>query len=164
MDYSIGAVPRFVVAFPNIFGTLSKFCPVHSIPADLFSRFTADTQRRPSAVTPNDRRPARAIRSSLALEAGSAACTASAGARGDARRVDFRSRSNFARSRVAMLALSALVASLPWARASAECRSPVDLFANPFKKESAHHRPIGSGAVFADRNHPSTVSLLKGAF
>ncbi len=39
-----------------------------------------------------------------------------------------------------------------------------DTFANPFSKASAHHRPIGSGAVFADRNHPSTVSLLQVGF
>jgi hypothetical protein len=63
-----------------------------------------------------------------------------------------------------MLALSVLVASLPWARAVAACQAPVDTFANPFEKESAHHRPIGSGAVFADRNHPSTISLLKNGF
>jgi hypothetical protein len=63
-----------------------------------------------------------------------------------------------------MLALGVLVASLPSARASAACQAPVDTFANPFTKESAHHRPIGSGAVFADTNDPSTISLLRGGF
>jgi hypothetical protein len=79
-------------------------------------------------------------------------------------RVDPSSGSNSAKSRVAMLALGILVASLPWARASASCQAPVDPFANPFEKESAHHRPIGDGAVFADTNHASTISLLKGGF
>jgi hypothetical protein len=84
--------------------------------------------------------------------------------RRNAPRVDPRSRSNSVKSRLAMLAVSALVASLPWARASAACQSPTNTFLNPFNKESAHHRPIGSGAVYADRNHPSTISLLKGGF
>ena len=60
--------------------------------------------------------------------------------------------------------MNVLVASVPWERAWASCQAPVDSFANPFAKESAHHRPIGSGAVFADATHPSTISLLKGAF
>jgi hypothetical protein len=63
-----------------------------------------------------------------------------------------------------MLAASVLVASLPLKRAWASCQAPVDAFANPFAKESAYPRPIGSGAVFADATHPSTISLLKGAF
>ena len=37
------------------------------------------------------------------------------------------------------------------------CTSPRDdLFLNPFNKDSAHHRPIGCGAVYADANHPAT--------
>jgi hypothetical protein len=160
--YLISAFPRLAVAFPKTSRVSRLDQPTHAIWTDTYSQLTADAERRPGA--PTDRRPLRAIKSGLALEAGSVAYTASAGAPGDARRVDFRSRSNSAGSRVAMLALSALVASLPWAKASAECRSPVDVFANPFGKDSAHHRPIGSGAVFADRNHPSTVSLLKNGF
>jgi hypothetical protein len=75
-----------------------------------------------------------------------------------------QSRLNSARPHVAMLALSVLVASLPWAKALALCQAPVDTFLNPFTKESAHHRPIGSDAVFADEKHPSTVDLLKVGF
>lgn len=30
-----------------------------------------------------------------------------------------------------------------------------DWFANPFSAESAHHRPIGTGAVYADDDHPA---------
>ena len=118
-------------------------------------------QSRPTHRSLNDRR--RFGPRSSRFRARVVACMHPSRA-GDALGADSRSRSNSARSRVAMLALSALVASLPWANASAECRSPVDIFANPFGKDSAHHRPIGSGAVFADRNHPSTVSLLKNGF
>jgi hypothetical protein len=85
-------------------------------------------------------------------------------ARGDACRIDFRSRRNSGNSRLTLLALSIVVALLPWANAWPSCHAPVDPFANPFDKESAHHRPIGSGAVFADDAHPSTISLLKGSF
>jgi hypothetical protein len=46
----------------------------------------------------------------------------------------------------------------------AACQAPLGTFANPFEKESAHHRPIGNDAVFADRNDPSTISLLKADF
>lgn len=83
---------------------------------------------------------------------------------GNARRVDFRCRANSATSRLAILAMSVLVASVPWERAWASCQAPVDFFANPFAKESAHHRPIGSDAVFADATHPSTISLQKSGF
>ena len=82
----------------------------------------------------------------------------------NARCMDCRSRPDPAKSRIAMLALSVSVVSLPWADALAGCQAPVDTFANPFRKESAHHRPIGDGAVFADANHPSTISLLRGGF
>ena len=82
----------------------------------------------------------------------------------NARCVDSRSRPTPAKSRIAMLASIALVFSLPWAEALAGCQAPADTFANPFRKGSAHHRPIGSDAVFADANHPSTISLLRGEF
>jgi hypothetical protein len=85
------------------------------------------------------------------------------GTPGKASRTDAWSRSHSAKIRVAMLGMSALVASF-WARASAACQAPVDTFANPFSMESAHHRPIGGGAVFADTNHPSTISLLTSGF
>jgi hypothetical protein len=97
-------------------------------------------------------------------EADTRAYTPFAGTTGTVRRVGSRLRSNAAKSRVATLALSILITSLPCAKASAACQAPRDTFANPFTKESAHHRPIGSGAVFADRNHPSTISLLKSGF
>ena len=87
-----------------------------------------------------------------------------AGAHGNARHFDPQSRSNSAKSLAAILVLSVLVASLPRATAWASCQAPVDTFANPFNKESAHHRPIDVGAVFADENDPSTISLLKGGF
>jgi hypothetical protein len=37
-----------------------------------------------------------------------------------------------------------------------------DLFKNPFSKNSAHHRPIGTGARYASDADPSTISWLKG--
>jgi len=43
----------------------------------------------------------------------------------------------------------------------AACTTPKDAFLNPFSKNSAHHRPIGSGAQFAPSNHPSTNSWLR---
>jgi len=43
----------------------------------------------------------------------------------------------------------------------AACTTPNDSFVNPFSKNSAHHRPIGTGAQYAPRNHPSTNSWLK---
>jgi hypothetical protein len=52
------------------------------------------------------------------------------------------------------------VASIP----AATCHAPPDTFVNPFAAASAHHRPIGSGAVFADAKHPSTLSLRKAGF
>jgi hypothetical protein len=84
--------------------------------------------------------------------------------RRNAPRVDPRFRSNSVKSCLAMLAASALVASLPWARALAGCQAPTNTFLNPFTKESAHHRPIGSGAVYAGRNHPTTKALLQVGF
>lgn len=36
------------------------------------------------------------------------------------------------------------------------CSAPKDWFLNPFNKDSAHHRPIGTGAEYADDDHPMT--------
>ena len=36
-----------------------------------------------------------------------------------------------------------------------------DWFYNPFNQYSAHHRPIGTGAIYADENHPAVVDWLK---
>ena len=44
---------------------------------------------------------------------------------------------------------------------AAACTTPKDPFLNPFNKNSAHHRPVGSGALYAAANHPSTSSWLK---
>lgn len=38
---------------------------------------------------------------------------------------------------------------------------PDDLFINPFNKRSAHHRPVGTGAVYAPDGHPSVVSWMQ---
>ncbi len=40
------------------------------------------------------------------------------------------------------------------------CPSKNDLFLNPFNKNSAHHRPIGTGANYAEKNHSSTQAIL----
>ena len=39
--------------------------------------------------------------------------------------------------------------------------SKTDLFQNPFNKNSAHHRPIGAGAIYAGDTHPSTRDWRK---
>ncbi|MBK8210798.1 MAG: hypothetical protein IPK78_13355 [Rhodospirillales bacterium] len=44
------------------------------------------------------------------------------------------------------------------ALADSGCTTAGDLFLNPFTKSSAHHRPIGTGAIYASDSHPSTVS------
>jgi len=41
-------------------------------------------------------------------------------------------------------------------------RFPNDWFYNPFNEQSAHHRPIGTGAVYADQKHPAVQDWLKG--
>ena len=41
------------------------------------------------------------------------------------------------------------------------CAMKSDLFYNPFKADSAHHRPIGCGAMYADDNHPTTRNILQ---
>ena len=38
-----------------------------------------------------------------------------------------------------------------------------DWFYNPFNQHSAHHRPIGTGAVYADENHPAVQDWLMGS-
>lgn len=38
-----------------------------------------------------------------------------------------------------------------------------DLFQNPFSRASAHHRPIGTGAVYASATHAATLSWRKAA-
>ena len=37
-----------------------------------------------------------------------------------------------------------------------------DWFYNPFSKDSAHHRPIGKGAVYTAPDHPATVCFQQG--
>jgi hypothetical protein len=64
-------------------------------------------------------------------------------------------------SAAALLAASPAVA---WADGSECLLGSVDIFLNPFSKDSAHHRPIGSGAVFAGSDHPSTLDLKKSGF
>jgi hypothetical protein len=160
--YSTGALPRFATAFSRISRVSKLDHPIHSVWTDTYSQLAVE--RRCCAIGPNDHSSAGAIRRSRACEANAGAYTPFAGTAGTVRRVGPRLRSNAARSRAATLALSVLIASLPCAKASAACQAPPDTFANPFSKESAHHRPIGSGAVFADRNHPSTISLLKSGF
>jgi hypothetical protein len=72
--------------------------------------------------------------------------------------------SHSARSALAVaLVLAVSGTPLTPAFAQAACSSPKnDLFKNPFNKRSAHHRPIGTGAVYAADNHPATRSWLRG--
>src|SRR5512132_4173307 len=148
-DDSTGALPRFAIPFRRILRVSGlDACPQPK----------TDAESLQGTAPPNNRRPARAIRPGLAGAAARVPCTPSAGEMGNARHVEHRSRTTSANLRLAALALGVGVSSLPWAAASAACRAPIDPFANPFNKDSAHHRPIGGGAVFADRNHPSTVS------
>ena len=64
--------------------------------------------------------------------------------------------------------IAALAAALPLllaAPASAgPCQSSTDVFANPFDKASALHRPIGSGAVYASDSHATTLNLKRASF
>ena len=67
-------------------------------------------------------------------------------------------------SRLRWTAVAAAVAVGPLfvaTLAQAACTTPKDSFVNPFSKKSAHHRPIGTGAQYAGRTHPSTNSWLK---
>lgn len=62
-------------------------------------------------------------------------------------------------SRISGLIL--LLGCLLPAAAHAACTTPRDdLFVNPFRAASAHHRPIGTGAEYAPADHPSTQSWL----
>ena len=38
-----------------------------------------------------------------------------------------------------------------------------DWFYNPFNQYSAHHRPIGTGAIYADEDHPAVQDWLQGS-
>lgn len=48
------------------------------------------------------------------------------------------------------------------AAAASSCPAYGSLFYNPFTYSSAHHRPIGSGAVYAGVGEPTTQSWLRG--
>jgi hypothetical protein len=64
------------------------------------------------------------------------------------------------------LALSLLMAAVPVAGAKAQVACPLpaadkaDLFKNPFNKNSAHHRPIGTDAIYASDTDPGTRDWL----
>jgi hypothetical protein len=60
-----------------------------------------------------------------------------------------------------LLAALAL-AGLPLSDAFAACTTPKDPFPNSFNKNSAPHRPVGTGAQYAAANHPSTISRRQG--
>lgn len=59
----------------------------------------------------------------------------------------------------AAIGLAGLTAPVP-ATAANGCAAPNDLFLNPFTYRSAHHRPIGSGAVYAPDSEPTTQGWL----
>ena len=74
-------------------------------------------------------------------------------------------------SRDRLLAIGALVLVLSPMLASAGSsggavadtqRFRDDWFYNPFNEHSAHHRPIGTGAVYADEQHPAVQDWLQG--
>ena len=60
---------------------------------------------------------------------------------------------------VAVMALSQAGA----AYAQSACSAGSDHFLNPFNKNSAHHRPIGTGASYAASSAASTKDWLKAA-
>ncbi len=62
-----------------------------------------------------------------------------------------------------VLAVSVLVASSSSGLAQASCTTTKDVFLNPFNKNSAHHRPIGTGAQYASDSHPATRDWLKAS-
>jgi hypothetical protein len=63
---------------------------------------------------------------------------------------------------VALVALLAWVAHPVAAVAQTACAAPKDdLFANPFTYKSAHHRPIGTGAIYASDTANATKDWLK---
>ncbi|MFO1241674.1 MAG: hypothetical protein U1E36_00485 [Rickettsiales bacterium] len=43
---------------------------------------------------------------------------------------------------------------------ASSCSMKSNLFLNPFTADSAQHRPIGCGAIYADSNHPATRNWL----
>jgi len=43
------------------------------------------------------------------------------------------------------------------------CYLKGDLYLNPFNQQSAHHRPVGSGAQYAGASHPATKDWLKAS-
>jgi hypothetical protein len=60
-----------------------------------------------------------------------------------------------------MLALGAAALAVPTLAVAATCSASKDLFLNPFNARSAHHRPIGTGAAYADDDHPATRDWLQ---
>lgn len=60
-----------------------------------------------------------------------------------------------------MAVVSFLVITSPSGFAQAGCSSSKDVFLNPFNKNSAHHRPIGTGAAYASSSHAATRDWLK---
>ncbi len=64
-------------------------------------------------------------------------------------------------SRLAVLALGVIVAAAPARAAGPGCSASDDLFLNPFNARSAHHRPIGTGARYAEDDHPATLDWLQ---
>lgn len=63
-----------------------------------------------------------------------------------------------------MIARSLLVGALLGLKVVAAADDPrsADWFYNPFSADSAHHRPIGTGAKYADARHPAVVDFLAG--
>ena len=59
------------------------------------------------------------------------------------------------------MALALTIVSTTAGLAQVDCSSSKDVFLNPFNKNSAHHRPIGSGAQYASGTHPATKDWLK---
>ena len=60
--------------------------------------------------------------------------------------------------------LAVAVSGGPTATALAQtaCSTPKsNLFLNPYNRQSAHHRPIGTGASYASNTHPATRDWLK---
>ncbi len=62
-----------------------------------------------------------------------------------------------------ILAVSVVMASATSSYAQSSCVSPRDVFLNPFNKNSAHHRPIGTGAQYAADSHATTRDWLKAS-
>jgi hypothetical protein len=66
-------------------------------------------------------------------------------------------------ARWAALAFGAAALAVPALAAAATCSASKDLFLNPFNAESAHHRPIGTGARYAPDDHPATRDWQQAA-